>query len=116
MGLAVSCGMIYGQITFGVRPSPRAYSFCKQQYVTLQTAASRPLFQSLFHLPLSTEAYDQFLDFSSLIQGLQLHINSDIWTYIWGSAVFSASNLAYEQLIVHRDIHKFYNWLWKSAC
>jgi len=40
---------------------------------------------------------------------------SDIWSYIWGSAFFSSSK-AYKHLTGHRVVHSSFNWLWKSSC
>lgn len=81
----------------------------------MSVAASSPQLHDLFHLPLSAEAYDQFLDFSVVIQSLQLQPTPDIWSYVWGSSTFS-SNKAYKFLIGHRQIHPVYRWLWKLAC
>ena len=79
------------------------FSFAKNTMITVSVAASTPLLDDLFHLPLSMEAYDQFLSFSNLIQGLQLQNSPDIWTYIWGTSAF-ASNKAYRMLIGYRQV------------
>jgi hypothetical protein len=55
-------------------------------------AASTPLLQYLYHLPLSIEAYEQFQEHVSIIQGLQLQPSHDKWTYIWGFSSFSSRN------------------------
>jgi hypothetical protein len=55
----------------------------------------------LFHLPLSVEAFQQFQEFSELIDSLHLLEENDIWTYIWRSTTFS-SQKAYAHLIERR--------------
>lgn len=65
-------------------------------------------------MPLS-EAFQQFQVCSNLIDGLQLNEGPDIWTYIWGSAIFTSSK-AYDHLIGTRQVHPAFNWLWKSSC
>lgn len=81
----------------------------------MSVAVHSPLLHDRFYLPLSTEAYNQFLVFSNEIQGLQLSHSSDIWTYTWGSSSFF-SNKAYAILIGHQQVHPVFNWLWRSAC
>jgi hypothetical protein len=39
---------------------PELFSYAKNQQISLKVAASPPLIQNLFHLPLSGEAYTQF--------------------------------------------------------
>lgn len=38
-----------------------------------------------------------------------------MWTYIWGSNVFS-SRKAYKQLSGQANVHPVYKWIWKSSC
>lgn len=70
---------------------------------------------SLFHLPLTTEAYAQLQQLARSFQNLQLQATRDRWSYIWGSSTFSSSR-AYRHLIGHRQVHRCYSWLWCSAC
>jgi hypothetical protein len=67
-------------------------------------AASTPEFHSLFHLPLSSEAYNQFLQLTSDVQGLQLSDLSDAWSYIWGSSFFSERELTHISLVTGMSI------------
>ena len=68
-----------------------------------------------FHLPLSVQAHNLFLQLSQILQNLNLSDDQDQWAYIWGSRIFSVSK-AYKALIGHRQIHPIYNWIWKSRC
>lgn len=91
------------------------FYYAKDAWVTMSVVASTPVLHELFHLPLSIEAYDQFLAFSALIQGLQLQLDPNIWTYAWGGNAF-ASSKAYRSLIGHRQVPAPFRWLWCSAC
>jgi hypothetical protein len=52
----------------------------------------------LFHLPLSTQTFDQYQKLTSLLVDTLLRDGKDIWLYIWGSTMF-APNRAYLQLM-----------------
>ena len=78
-------------------------------------AVSTPLLRSLYHLPLSIEAYEKFQEHISIIQGLQLQPSHDKSTYIWGFSSFSSRN-TYKRLIGHQHVPRAFKWLCKSAC
>lgn len=61
------------------------FSFCRDNNVTVQKMKSTATIISSFHLPLFTEAYEQFQQLGILIQNLQLTTDPDQWSYIWGS-------------------------------
>ena len=79
-----------------------------------QAFHTEPL-QHLFQLPLSKEAYNQFLLLEDRVFSVQLTTETDWWAYIWGSAQFSTQK-AYRHLWGHVDIHPSFKWLWKSCC
>lgn len=54
----------------------------------LVLATSASMLQDLFHLPLSTEAYEQFVERSLVLRGLSLQLVNDEWAYIWGFSSF----------------------------
>ena len=83
--------------------------------VSVQRVLSPTAIDHLFHLPLSLEAYAQFLLLSDKLDGLQLNSNHDTWSYIWGSLFFSSSK-AYKQLTGHAIISPAFKWLWKNCC
>jgi hypothetical protein len=94
---------------------PELFSYCRDDKVSVQTVKSTAALSTLFHLPLSNEAYEQFLLLQDMVQTLQLNNDADQWTYIWGSNIFTA-NKAYNSLIGSSPVHPIYKWLWKSAC
>jgi hypothetical protein len=48
--------------------------------------------ESLFHLPLSEQAWQEYQALQVIIQGIQITEESkDTWSYIWGKAEYSSS-------------------------
>jgi hypothetical protein len=76
----------------------------------LATASSYTNLHSLFHLPLSPEAYLQYLNLSTLLQNLQLTNECDVWSYNNDHRTFSSHN-AYLHLVGHHNPHPVFHWL-----
>jgi len=76
---------------------PQLFSFAKNQHVSLKVAGSTPLHQTLFHFPLSTEAYAHFQELFVILQNLQSQPVRDVWSYIWGSSFWFTR--AYKHLL-----------------
>ena len=94
---------------------PELFSFVKNQHSTVYLVTSSASFHEHFHLPLSPEAFSQFLDLQLFLQHLQLQTAHDTWSYIWGTDNFSTKHV-YRHLIGHRSVHPAFQWLWKSCC
>jgi hypothetical protein len=94
---------------------PELFSSAKNQNISVSVAAANSPLHAHFHLPLPPEAYAQYLQLIDMIQSIQFQHDNEVWSYIWGSSVFS-SRKAYKQLIGHRHIHQSFFWLWKSSC
>ena len=94
---------------------PELFSLVKDKYFTVQQVCQTSAVHDLFHLPLSEEAYQQFIQLSVTIQSLELQEGSDSWTYIWGSNIFT-SKRAYIHLSGTRQVHPGFSWLWKTCC
>ena len=94
---------------------PELHSFAKDKNISLSKFASQQDIHTLFHLPLSTQAFQQYSNLTSLMQHLNLQNDDDTWTYIWGSACFS-SHKAYIHLSGHRSVPHAFKWLWDSSC
>lgn len=69
----------------------------------------------MFQLPLSQQAYDQFLQLNDEIANLDVTSEYDKWVYIWDTEVYS-SRQAYKYLMGTTHIHPAFKWLWKSKC
>ena len=94
---------------------PELHSFAKNKNLSLQGFLSHEDSASLFHLPLSVQAYQQFLELLSLLQVVSLQDDSDTWTYIWGTTQYSTKK-AYVHLSGYRSVHPAFKWLWDSSC
>jgi len=92
---------------------PELFSFAINPKISLATASSYANLRSLFHLPLSPEAYLQYLNLKAIIQNLQLTNECDIWSYNNGHTTFS-SHYAYLHLVGHHNPHPVFHWLWNS--
>ena len=58
---------------------PELFSFVKDKFVTVQHVCQSPAFHDLFHLPLSVEAYQQFIDLlSNVVDNLHLQERFDL--------------------------------------
>lgn len=92
---------------------PELYSFAKNKNLSLQKAiALQSQLHRIFHIPLSNEAFTQYVELQGIILNLQPSGAKDKWVYIWGTSEFSCSK-AYKQLKGHREIHPVFGWLWK---
>lgn len=69
--------------------NPQLFSFAKNDKQTVAQVCSEDDFQSLFHFPLSIQAYDQYQGILDLVQGLEIADDEDHWEYIWNNAIYS---------------------------
>jgi hypothetical protein len=69
---------------------PELFSFAKAQHISLSVALSTMPRQTLFHLPLSNEAFGQFQELSNTLDNIQPTHSNDIWSYTWGSSFYSS--------------------------
>ena len=72
----------------------------------------------MFHLPLSQQAYDEFLELEVICQEAREHSqegSKDLWTYIWGNSEFS-SNKACNAMVGYQATLTHFNWIWDSSC
>jgi hypothetical protein len=93
---------------------PELYSFAKKPDISLKNASSASSIVSLFNLPLSIEAFQQFQQIENIFQNLQLDGVKDVWLYIWGSSIFT-SKRAYRHLIGTCSAHPIFKWIRKSS-
>lgn len=94
---------------------PELHSFARNKNVTHATAQSHQPFHSMFHLPLSQQAYSQMIALQDIMQITQLTGEPDKWSYIWNNQSFSVRK-AYKHLSGHTNIHQAFHWLWKTSC
>jgi hypothetical protein len=63
---------------------------------------------------ISQDTYEQLLTLAEDLNALPTSDQQDIWTYSWGSPMFSPTK-AYKHLIGTRQVHPCFKWLWKSS-
>jgi hypothetical protein len=61
---------------------PQLFSFCRDTFVSVKVVKSAAIAINLFHLPLSTEACEQFQQLDIITQNIQLNSDSNQWRYI----------------------------------
>ena len=87
---------------------PELLSFVKDKFTSVEQVCQSPAFHGLFHLPLSVEAYQQFIDLSNVVANLHLQEGFDRRTYIWNSPKFT-SKQAHVHLIGRRQVHQAFS-------
>lgn len=93
----------------------KLYSFAEQKkIITAEGLAATPM-HSLFHLPLSQQAYLQMVQLQSILDGFSVSNLPDIWFYIWNSGYYSVKR-TYKHLSGQVHIHPAYKWLWGCSC
>ena len=94
---------------------PRAFSFAKDEDISVRAFLGATSLQETFHLPLSEQAHAETRNLQSITLDVQLARLSthDDWTYVWGSIHFAA-NKFYEFFFRDVQAHPAYSWLWKS--
>jgi len=65
-------------------------SFGKNQFILVNVPKNIPVLHSLFHLPLSSKAYEQLQELQILFNNTHLIQDPNQWTYLWGSSIFSS--------------------------
>jgi hypothetical protein len=69
---------------------------------------------SLFHLPLSAQAYGELGELQRLLDDHPLSGEKDAWTFQWGDT-YRPSKF-YAHIHAHLQAPPVFKWLWKSAC
>jgi hypothetical protein len=69
---------------------------------------------TLFQLPLSEQAYDEFNQLSLQMASCPLSLDRDLWGYDWGDSFTSIRY--YKHIHAHIQVMPAFKWLWKSCC
>ena len=93
---------------------PRLYSYVLDKKASASEVYGQQDLLSLFYLPLSDRAYEEFQDLSAKMVLRLLSLDDDKWVYCWGSE-YSAAKY-YKHQHQHLDPLPIYRWIWKSAC
>jgi hypothetical protein len=96
---------------------PRLHSFAIDKLASVKNIFDMDDPIDAFHLPLSTQALEEFQEFNHLINQTRSIRNAnenDLWSYNWGTH-FSASKI-YDRNFEHIQAPIFSLWIWKSKC
>lgn len=93
---------------------PQLSSFCINIDITLQKVLELPNMEDMFHLPLSSQAYQQFQHLQAQLQDTGQLTERDKWGYPWNSNNFSVMKM-YKALLGPSTCHMIFKLLWKSA-
>jgi hypothetical protein len=94
---------------------PKLHSFAIDNQISVKSIVRAENLHSMFHLPLSAQAFEQYCDLELLLQSRDITDDKDSWSYIWEGTQFSVSK-AYNHLIGTHAMHPAFKWLWKSSC
>jgi hypothetical protein len=96
---------------------PHLITYARNHLITVRDVLDTEFLEDLFHLPLSQQAYAEFLQMESICQTAREKLNdedSDKWSYIWGTN-FSVKK-AYNSLIGYQEVQPHFGWIWNSSC
>jgi hypothetical protein len=96
---------------------PHLITFVKHTNWNMEKVIHTEYLEDLFHLPLSQQAYEEFLNLEVICQSALIKVqegNCDTWTYIWGNGEFS-SRKAYRAMIGSSPTPKKFSRIWKSS-
>ena len=65
---------------------PRLFSYVLDDKVSAAVVCETQDMASLFHLPLSSQAYDEFCELQRLKDSFPLPGGKDVWNYQWGDS------------------------------
>ena len=97
---------------------PHLFSFVRNPHLNIQQVLQTEYLQDLFFLPLTTEAYEEFLQMEDICISMRQseYLGTlDTWSYIWGTEYYSSIK-AYKVLIGHKQTPPHFNWIWQSSC
>jgi len=96
---------------------PRLHSFAIDKLASVKNILELDDPFDVFHLPLSTQAFEEFHEFNQLINQTRSSRNAegnDLWSYSWGNH-FLANNF-YKTNFEHIEAPAFSPWIWNSKC
>lgn len=97
---------------------PRLYAYAKNKSMSVRNFMSLQNTSQHFHLPLSSQAHQEYMQLQQIIRGGTLILNEDhkdTWIYQWGTASYTSSKFYYYTLRQLQPPQTFI-WLWDSKC
>lgn len=73
---------------------PRLFSFAHNAHTSVKNIMDAPDLESIFHLPLSQEAYQEMLELQDVLLQIPYHnADKDEWHFIWGTTIYTSSRM-----------------------
>ena len=97
---------------------PHLASYARHANTTVNEAIQNEFLEDLFQLPLSQQAYEEFLELQIIYDEAKERIalgNKDQWSYIWESDEFYCKK-AYKVLQGEITVIPHFKWIWESSC
>jgi hypothetical protein len=94
---------------------PELFSFACNSKLTVKEAKQKDHLIEIFQLPLSVQAYEQFLELDETWGQIAVTNAKDAWKLIWGSGNFSTEK-TYSHLMGQAQVHQIFRSLWKNKC
>src|SRR6266540_3643166 len=93
---------------------PRLFSYVVDDKLTVAEVYMTTDRTSLFHLPMSSQAYEEFGLLQDALLANPLSAEPDNWAYGWGQTYKSGQY--YSLIHSHILVPTIYKWIWKSSC
>jgi hypothetical protein len=94
---------------------PELFSFACNSKLTVKEANQKDHLIEIFQLPLSVQAYEQFLELDETWGQITVTNTKDAWKLIWGADNFSTKK-TYRHLMGQAQVHQIFRSLWKNKC
>lgn len=95
---------------------PRAYSYAKDEDVSVQELLGSNAINDVFHLPLATLAREEVRSLQLLTAGVDPNsATEDKWLTMWGGKDFTSSKF-YEFCFKDMQVDDAFSWIWQSKC
>jgi hypothetical protein len=94
---------------------PELFSFACNSKLSIKEAKQKEHLFKKFQLPLSEQAYEQYLELNEAWEQITILNAKDNWKFIWGSEIFSTKK-TYRHLMGHIQVHHIFKSLWKNKC
>jgi hypothetical protein len=94
------------------------HTFARDTNINVNEVITTEYLQYLFHLPLTTQAYEEFLEMEDICITLRHSEHLDLvdtWSYIWRNEFYSFIK-AYNVLMGYKQTPPHFSWIWKSSC
>ena len=94
---------------------PELHSFTQKESMSIKQAKELENLYSLFQLPLSIQAHQQFHLLSRELYNIKNSEDKDKWSFNWGNNN-NITRKIYGHLMKGDDANATFKWIWKTCC